>query len=254
VRGSRRTHIQLCGKLVVEIEGRRCEGELPGRQGRTLLAYLVVNRLRSVSRDELIEAVWPDTPPAAPDVGLSALLSKLRRLIGPHLLSGVETIRLELPSDSFLDVEAAVTAVHVSESALLRRDADAAYGPSQVALHIAERGFLPGHDAPWIEDERRNLEEILLRALECTAEWGLLARATGLASAERAARRLVRLSPFRESGHLALMRALEARGNPAEALQVYDELRCRLRDELGAVPGPALQQLHEQLLRHAAPA
>lgn len=44
------------------------------------------------------------------------------------------------------------------------------------------------------------------------------------------------------------MEALVARGNPAEALVVYEELRRGLRDELGATPGPDTQALHRSLL------
>jgi len=45
-----------------------------------------------------------------------------------------------------------------------------------------------------------------------------------------------------------LMEALAATGNVAEALQVYDELRCLLRDELGVAPAAGLQALHQRLL------
>ena len=69
-----------------------------------------------------------------------------------------------------------------------------------------------------------------------------------LPGAERSARSLIRLSPFREAGYGLLMEALAARGNAAEALQVYDALRCRLRDELGTAPSDELQTLHHQLL------
>ena len=42
------TRIELCGQLAVEIEGTRIEGSLRGRQGRLLLAYLVLNRHRPI--------------------------------------------------------------------------------------------------------------------------------------------------------------------------------------------------------------
>jgi Fe2+ transport system protein FeoA len=32
-------------------------------------------------------------------------------------------------------------------------------------------------------------------------------------------------------------------------MRVYDDLRCLLRDELGIVPGAAVQTVHERLLR-----
>jgi DNA-binding SARP family transcriptional activator len=50
----------------------------PGRQGRLLFAYLVLNRRRLTSRDELIEAIWPRQLPIAAETGLNALISKLR--------------------------------------------------------------------------------------------------------------------------------------------------------------------------------
>jgi hypothetical protein len=45
-----------------------------------------------------------------------------------------------------------------------------------------------------------------------------------------------------------LMRTLEAQGHAVAALAVYEELRLRLRDELGTAPGAATQALHEHLL------
>src|ERR1700680_356171 len=70
------TKIQLCGPYVVELEGRRVEQALPGRQGRLLFAYLVLNRDRPVGREELVEAVWSQEPPRDPADALGAVLSQ----------------------------------------------------------------------------------------------------------------------------------------------------------------------------------
>ena len=69
-----------------------------------------------------------------------------------------------------------------------------------------------------------------------------------MAVAERTARRLIELSPYRESGYAALMEAFEREGNIAEGLRVYERLRGLLREELGAAPSPAVQRVHERLL------
>jgi len=86
-------------------------------------------------------------------------------------------------------------------------------------------------------------------ALEADA--AVCARVGGseLAPGERGARELVVAAPFREHAYVLLMEILVARGNGAEALRVYDELRTRLRDELGATPAPELRELQAQLLR-----
>ncbi len=235
------TRIQLCGRLTAEIDGRRIEGQLPGRQGRLLVVYLVVNRLRPAGRDELIEALWP----GGRDSGLAPLLSKLRRLVE---LEGRSDIRLVLPADAWVDLEAAAEGLHRAESAIARSDWSAAWGPARVAQHIARRGFLPGESRPWIDELRRRLEGILLRSLEHVAEASLQIGGAELDTAERTARTLVREQPFRETGWRLLMRTLNTRGNRAEALTVYDDLRILLRDQLGSAPSPQTQQLHRQLL------
>ena len=71
-----------------------------------------------------------------------------------------------------------------------------------------------------------------------------------IAVAERTARRLIDGSPYRESGYALLMEAFAREGNIAEALRVYESLRGLLREELGAAPSPALQQMHERLRTH----
>jgi DNA-binding SARP family transcriptional activator len=242
------TRIQLCGRLVVEVRGKRLESALPGRLGRLLFVYLVANRARSLARDELADALWPSNPPAATETSLSALLSKLRRVVGAEALVGKSEVRLVLPPDAWVDLEAASVGVHRAESAVALGEWARSWAPARAALYVANRGFLPGADAPWIEERRRRLEDVRLRALECIAAAGLAMGGTELAAAERSARTLIELAPFRESGYRFLMEALAAHGNAAEAIRVYDRLRRLLRDELGVAPGAAAQELHRSLL------
>lgn len=237
--------IQVCGRVVAEIDERRIEHALPGRQGRLLFVYLVVNRLRGASRDDLVDALWPDAPPANVESSLSALLSKLRRLVP---LEGRADVRLVLPADTWVDLEAAAEGIHRAESAVARDAWTDAWGPARVAQHVAARGFLPGETAPWIDDVRRRLEEMHLRSLELAARASLEIGGGELDTAERAARGLVDRAPYRESGHRLLMESLDRRGNRAEALRVYETLRTLLREELGASPSAATQELHRRLL------
>jgi DNA-binding SARP family transcriptional activator len=245
-----RTRIQLCGRFVARVAGRRIEQDLPGRQGRLLFAYLVVNRDRVASRDELAEALWQRRLPSAPDLALSALLSKLRRLLPEGALEGRGQIRLDLGRAARVDVESARDGIHRAEALIAAHDWYGAIGPTLVAYNISQRPFLPGEEADWIEDLRRELAEIRVGALECTARRSLGLGEPEVAVAERTARRLVELSPYRESGYAVLMEALERQGNIAEALRVYEGLRGLLREELGAAPSPAVQRVHARLLTH----
>ncbi len=119
-------------------------------------------------------------------------------------------------------------------------------------LRATPRAFLPGYDARWIAEERRKLEDVLVRAHECVAASGLGLGGPELAAAERSARQLIELAPFRESGYRFLMQALALRDNTGEALLVYEELRRVLREELGASPGAATQALQRRILQGQA--
>jgi len=239
--------IQICGALAVERDGQRLDTRLPGRQGRLMFTYLVVNRHRHIPRDELVEALWREPDPAAVDARLNPLLSKLRRVFGADAVDGRSTIRLYLP-DAWVDLEAAADAIHRAESSVAQHDWPRAWGPAITALFVAERDFLPGEDAPWIDAIRHQLTELRLRALESYAAAGLGIGGTELAATVRAGRQLTRLAPLRESGYCSLMRALAAQGNLAEALGVYGQLSECLRDQLGVSPSPATRELYERLL------
>jgi SARP family transcriptional regulator, regulator of embCAB operon len=246
------TRIQLCGRLAAEIEGRRIEAELPGRQGRLLFVFLVANRDRVIGRDELIEALWPERAPPAVGGALRALVSKVRRAVGQDALGLHSRFRLELPDDSWIDLEAAAQALHRAESAVAAMEWARAWSLSLPALFTSRRGFLPGESAPWIDEWRRHLDEIELRALECFTAGSVGIGGSELPTAERCARRLVEKEPYRESGYRLLMEALAKAGNGAKAIQVYEDLRGLLREELGISPSSATQELHKRLLRAQA--
>ncbi|MEK6277517.1 MAG: AAA family ATPase [Actinomycetota bacterium] len=246
------TRIQLCGRLKADVEGRHVTPALRGRQGRVLLAYLALNRGRPVSRDELIGAIWPDAVPADPAAALRTQLSRLRSALGTDALAGRDAVELRLPENTWIDVEAAENSIQAGEAALAAFDWKDAWAHAHIALNISGRPFLPGFDAPWVEEVRGELKELQTRARESIARAGIGLGGSELAGAERSARELIRAAAFRESGYLLLMRALVASGNTAEALRTYDELRKLLAKELGTAPGAEIQALHRRLLSGSA--
>jgi DNA-binding SARP family transcriptional activator len=238
--------------VVIERGGERIESLLAGRQGRVLFCYLVLNRSRLVPRDEIIEALWPAGGPTDPEGALSALLSRLRKVLGGSQLDGRGTVRLTL-DDAVVDLETADEAIHRAESAVTQGRWERAWTASQSAMFTARRGFLPGDDAEWIDQVRRHLDELHVRSLEAYAAAGLGLRGTELAAARDASRSLVELAPLRESGHRLLMEVLAAEGNTAEALRAFEGLRIVLADELGIDPSPESQRLYERLLLGGEP-
>ena len=224
------------------------ESRLPGRQGRLLVAYLAAHRAQSVERAVLLDALWPED---AADRGgaLTVLLSKVRSLLAPAEIRGRRTLQLVLPADSVVDLDVVMTSLHSAESAVALQDWRRAWPAALAAQYASRRRFLAEFEAPWIDEWRRELDVVYERSLACYAEACLGIGGTELPAAERAARRLVAHAPLAETGYRLLIRALAARGDVAEALAVYDELRHTLRGELGVSPCAATQALHARLLR-----
>src|SRR3954451_18479423 len=131
----------------------------------------------------------------------------------------------------------------------LGADDQTAWDNAHAALEIAQGGLLPGLEAPWIDSKRGELGDLRVEALEAVAGSGARLGGAALPEAEQAARAAAQAEPFRESARAALMEVLRARGNVAEALLVYEDVRVLLREELGTSPGARLVALHEQLLR-----
>jgi DNA-binding SARP family transcriptional activator len=234
---------------MVEINGERVESRLPGRQGKVLLTFLVLRRHETLSQSRLIDALWPTDPPSAAGTAVYSLLSKLRSALGQEFFSGRGDVKLALPADAWIDIEAARAGIHSAESAQALGQWGRAWGAAQISLFVARRGFLPEEDVAWATPVRRELEDMYVRALETYAAAALHVGGAELPTAERAARELIAAAPFRESGHRTLMRALAAQGNSAEAILAFGHMREALSEELGVDPSPASLALYEKLLR-----
>jgi DNA-binding SARP family transcriptional activator len=249
--------IYLAGPLCFESDGHvRGEGELPSRQARLLLAYLVCERARPASHDALAELLWPGELPASWQTSLKALVSRVRSFVtgivprsqgSIDLLARYGCYQLEVPARSWVDVEAARQALDEGEGALRRSAPSAAWGPCNVAISIARRGFLPGEYGTWVEERRRDLERLLLRALDGYAEVVLATAQPALAL--ESAHQSLAVDPLREPTWRTLMRAHAALGDRAAALAAFHRLRERLRDELGVGPSSETEALFTRLLR-----
>jgi DNA-binding SARP family transcriptional activator/tetratricopeptide (TPR) repeat protein len=239
--------VRLLGPLEVWVQGRPVVISAP--RLRTLLAVLAVSAGRAVSVDRLAVAAWGDELPGDARRTVRTYVTRLRRLLGGGSIGtspdgyvlrvepdGVDALRFVRLLD-----EAAVAPGAVEERALLAQ-----------ALGLW-RG-VPFEDvrSGWLEDEEaRRLTERYLAATERRIDLDLAeGRATELV-AELSS--LTARYPLRESLWVRLLVVLDRCGRPAEALERYEAVRVRLAQELGADPGPELQQVHAELLAGRPP-
>jgi DNA-binding SARP family transcriptional activator len=247
--------VYLTGSVAIEYgEQLVRERQFPGRQGRIAFVFLALNRNRSVHREELLGAIWPDDAPAQTDSGLDAILSKLRSMLksagfaadaGVTVSSG--SIALQLPVNTWLDLEAGANALDEAEGALRRNDLVGAWSLANVAVVISRRPFLSDVEAPWIESERNALRVMQMRALQCLVTVSAN-NGEPLLAIQHAAE-MVELEPFRETAYQLLMKMHAAAGDRAEALRVFAKCRELLRDELGVSPSPQTEAVYLEILR-----
>lgn len=88
--------------------------DLPGRQGREVLALFGTRVETPLARTAIAEELWGPARPPSWDAALSAIVSKLRGALAGVGLEGNSTIRasdgcylLHLPSDGWIDHAAA---------------------------------------------------------------------------------------------------------------------------------------------------
>ncbi|MFG2043268.1 BTAD domain-containing putative transcriptional regulator [Dactylosporangium sp. NPDC048998] len=224
---------------------------------RAVLAMLATQPGRIVSVQRLIDELWADEPPERAIASLQAYVSRLRRALEPGrtsrdrsavLVSRAPGYLLQVPPDS---VDAARFAAAVEHSvAELAVDPAAALRTLGAALELWRGDPLPElGESALARAERSRLSELRLTAMEQHSE-ALLALGRAAEVVYRSEGALAE-APYRERLWGQLMLALYRCGRQADAMAAYSRARAGLIDELGIEPGPALQQLAQDILRQA---
>jgi DNA-binding SARP family transcriptional activator len=224
---------------------------LGGAKQRALLALLVLERNRVVSRDRIVDALWGDDPPESAANSVQVYVSKLRRLLGGDrdgsLVTEPPGYRLdvapgELDADTFERLLAdgkreLASGSFVEAEATLAGGLSLWRGPALADL-AGER---------FAEPEIARLEGLRLQALE--ARFDAMMAVGREAEAVGELQALAGLHPLDERLRRQLMLALYRSGRQAEALESFRSFRRLLSEELALEPSPDLRALEQSILR-----
>ena len=224
---------RILGPLEVVEDGQALD--LGGQKQRALLAVLLLHRGEVVSVDRLIEALWPERPPATAAKALQVHVSQLRKSLGKaRLTTKAPGYQLRVEPDE-LDIERCRRLVEEGRP----REALALWRGSPLSEFAYE---------PFAHAEIARLEELKLATVEDRVGLDLASGRHAALVGELEA--LVADHPLRELFRAQLMLALYRSGRQAEALDVYQSGRSLLADELGLEPGEALKTLQKAILAH----
>jgi DNA-binding SARP family transcriptional activator len=212
-------------------------GEWQSKKARDLLRILVAHRGRPVSRQRLVELLWPEQLSPRTGNRLSVLLTILRRVLDPHRRIGDEgpivadraTVHLDL---QVVDVDAERFLATVEAARVLGDDdAEERTGLLRAAADLHQGEFMaddPYED--WAQPLREEIEAAYLYVLRA-----LVAHHGDPDENVLYLMRILRREPYDEQAHLGLVRVLERAGRHGEAQRRYHSYVQRM-EELGLEP------------------
>lgn len=218
------TRIVTLGRFAVVRGGEEVPtSEWGSRMARTLCKRLVAARGWPVSREELIDLLWPDETDMTRLGGrLSVQLSAVRRVLGGGVNADRDTVALDLD-----EVETDLEDLH-------RAADDAAVAEAYAGEFLPEDRYDDWTTGPR-EEARARFTAAARRQSEAALDTGEHAEAAELS------RRLIASDRYQDEGHRLLVTALLAAGAGGEARRAHERW-VEAAAEVGATP-PPLHQL-----------
>ena len=248
--------VRMLGTFDLTIDGRPVT-HWHGQRTRSLMQFLTAHRLRGVSRDELIAAVWPDLDEENGRHRLHQGIYELRstlRAAGPDrspiiCVNGAYGFDRSVPV--WVDVEVFDGLVTAAMRTIMEQRVDEAIEVSRAALDLYRGDFLrQATDADWATSERNRLcarfvllsiqlGELLTRRGDCRAALAVLDP-------------VLSMEPWNEDATVLKMHCYAHTGARSMAATAYRACVEALASEFGIKPAAHTVSVYEQI-RSAAP-
>jgi DNA-binding SARP family transcriptional activator len=224
-------------------------------KARQLFQLLVTERGRTLPRDRVLEALWPEMDVDAASNNLRVTLNRLGKAIEPdrpegappaYLLQQGDTYGFNMESDHQIDAADFADAVARGQRAARRGQRAAAIAAFRTAIGLYGGPYLPDNMyEDWTVVERERLamlfNDAAIRLGALLLEEGLAHEAIGLAW------RVLENDRAHEEAYRLLMRAHATLGERSTALRLYARCVTMLHDELGVEPLPETTALYNTL-------
>ena len=235
---------RILGPVEADDDGNRVQ--LGGPKQRALLADLLLNARRAVSRERLIDDLWGERVPATAAKMVQVYVARLRKVLRPGVLQTRPSgYAVEIDPDA-LDLHEFERLAVEGRDLLAAADAEGASLRLHEALALWHGPALAELDEPFAIAERARLEELRLASLEDRIDADLTTGRHPDLVGELDW--LVTQHPYRERLLEQQMLALYRCGRQADALLAYRRARRSLTEELGIEPSPPLRDLERRIL------
>ncbi|WP_081394041.1 response regulator [Paenibacillus odorifer] len=214
-------------------------------KAQELFAFLLHNRNRFVSKDMLIELLWPDFNLKKASTHLYTTIYQVRQCLKQnevdlHIsnLSGGEGYTLETGS-MLIDVDKWEQGILALETI-----SEVNCAEHQVLFELYSGDYYDDYDYLWAESERQRLRTIWLHHAMGIAQFYI--ESNRIAEAVTVYQRVVQLQPYFEQGHLGLMKVYDSIGERSAVEEQYKLLKDLFQQELNINLPASVEQWYEQ--------
>lgn len=246
--------IRMLGGFSAEVRGNRIDdSENRSQKPWLLLAYLICNRERTVTQEELLHLCWEGEEKDDPANALRVVLHRTRAMLDrlkvgsgmEMILRSREGVRWSSRLPVCVDVEE-FEALHKAE--LKTPDTEKRLDCCLKALELYRGDFLGRNSggtwgARMAEKQRERYIEMALAALDILSDSGREEDAV------RLAQKVLSIEPYRESVRRHLMQDLLKLGRAQEAAEQYESLRGALLETFGTAPEEETQKVYFRAMR-----
>jgi DNA-binding SARP family transcriptional activator len=240
--------ISTLGRTRVDLDGSDIGGEWLDQRPGQLLKYLICERQRVVTCDEIADALWPNAGPMTRN-SVRHQIHVLRERLEPDRVSRsasrfIVTRRggyLLDPDQVSLDAEVFETEIGAGLALFAQGDETASQRLERALVLYKGDLFAENLYAEWALEERDRLRELCGRGLRAMV--GIARTAGDLDWAAGHARRLAAMEPFDMDVQREFIEICMRRGRRSEAMRRYAIVRKRIKREFGQDPDFTLSDL-----------
>lgn len=215
---------------------------------RDLLAYLA-DRGEPVSKEKILEDLWPDSDAESAAVIFHTTLYNLRKFLNNVACQARILYRgrqYQLRPGSFTS-DRQNFRESVAAGLQAETDPELAIALLEQAVALYRGDYLEEMDYAWLLPQRANLSQLHIEARIRLARHYLAAQDYIRAASQLQA--VEKEDPFAEEVHSLLMTAYAKQGNRVAVKKQYQRLRDVLKRELGLEPAPEVSRLYCDLVR-----
>ena len=224
-------------------------------QPKQLLMAIVSHGNRKITKDMLVDDLWPDADPTAGESSLKAALYYLRKSLEPELNKDFGSSYVHLhdnlifldPDLCRVDTEQFLSAMREGEKSEKKGNDKKTLGAYAEAAEIYRGDFLPEESyGPWADLRRDELRwtyiDLLGRAARLYERQGRLKRAIDCHN------RIIQADPLLEESYQKLMTLYSNHGMVNEALRTYGGCKKALKSGLKTKPDTQTTAIYKKIL------